>query len=77
MKQKKYEDIYKTFCDNVKRICYENKIPQTEMAELLGIEPNFYNIKVNSRGAKFTLTQAVVIAKRLNKSLDELIRGAA
>lgn len=76
MKQKKYEDIYKTFCDNVKRICFEKEIKQYELAEMLGIEPQFYNIKVNQRGAKFSLAQAVVIARRLNTTVDELIGDA-
>lgn len=58
--------------DMLKRIRGFERVTQEEMAKLLGITTATYNRKENLKGGDFTISEAIKIAKKLNKKLDEV-----
>lgn len=53
-----------------KGYCAENKIKQSEIAELLKITAQSVNRKLNGK-APFTLEQVIILCKRFGISADE------
>ena len=49
----------------------ENRLTQTDMANVLGIHRHSYHMKESGK-SDFTLSEAIKLAKHFNSSLDEM-----
>lgn len=49
----------------------ESRLTQKELAKAIGVHPQSYHLKETGK-SDFTITEAKIIAKKLNKTLDEI-----